>query len=143
MSGRCGEWCGWGVSGWGPGGAGAPPGQHGRKLAGRKMVILLRACRSSLCPCQCAVLEIVFVTTSLAVLRARLPELMPRDQHRLRRRADQAAALRDDGARERAFGQILAELDAAEARVEARPQAVPVITYPAELPVSQKKDEIA
>ena len=83
------------------------------------------------------------MTTSLADLRARLPELMPRDQHRLRRRADQAAALRDDGAREHAFGQILAELDTAEARLQARRQAVPVVTYPPELPVSQKKDEIA
>jgi ATP-dependent helicase HrpA len=90
-----------------------------------------------------AVLENAVVTTSLADLRARLPELMPRDQHRLRRRADQASALRDEGARERAFGQILAELDKAEARVEARRQAVPVISYPAELPVSQKKEEIA
>ena len=83
------------------------------------------------------------MTTSLADLRARLPELMPRDQFRLRRRADQAAALRDDGARERAFGQILAELDTAEARLQARRQGVPVVSYPPELPVSQKKDEIA
>jgi ATP-dependent helicase HrpA len=88
-------------------------------------------------------METATVTTSLADLRARLPELTPHDQLRLRRRADKAAALRDTRARERAFGQILAELDKAAARVEARRQAVPRISYPPELPISQKKDEIA
>ena len=57
------------------------------------------------------------MTTSLAGLRARLPELTQRDQLRLSRRADRAAALGDAAARERAFGQILAELDRAAARV--------------------------
>ncbi len=83
------------------------------------------------------------MTTSLAGLRARLPELTQRDQLRLSRRADRAAALGDAAARERAFGQILAELDRAAARVAARRQSVPVISYPPELPISQKKDEIA
>jgi ATP-dependent helicase HrpA len=83
------------------------------------------------------------VTTSLAAVRARLPELTQRDQQRLRRRADQAAALRDETARERAFGKLLAELDRAEAVVARRRAAVPVISYPPELPISQRKDEIA
>jgi ATP-dependent helicase HrpA len=83
------------------------------------------------------------VTTSLAELRARLPELTHRDQLRLRRRADKAAGLRDETARQRAFGQLLAELDRAEAVVARRRAAVPVISYPPELPISQKKDEIA
>ena len=81
--------------------------------------------------------------TSLADLRARLPELTHRDQLRLSRRADKAAALRDSAARERAFGQLLAELDEAAAVVEKRRESVPVISYPPELPISQKKDEIA
>ena len=80
---------------------------------------------------------------SLAELRTRLPGLMLRDQRRLGRRGEQAAALRDTGAREQALGQVLAELDAAEIRVEARRRAVPAISYPPELPVSQLKDEIA
>ncbi len=83
------------------------------------------------------------MTTSLADVRARLPELTQRDQHRLSRRADRAAALRDARARQRAFGQILAELDQAAALVAARRQSVPVISYPPELPITQKKDEIA
>ncbi len=82
------------------------------------------------------------LTTSLADLRARLPELPQRDQLRLGRRADRAAALRDTEARERAFGEISTELDRAAARVAARRQSVPVISYPPELPISQKKDEI-
>src|SRR5258708_8975421 len=83
------------------------------------------------------------LTPALAELRARLPELMPRDQRRRGRRVENAAALRDAGARERALGQVSAELEAAAARVEARRGAVPVVTYPPELPVSQRKDEIA
>src|SRR6266571_4258094 len=68
---------------------------------------------------------------------------MLHDQRRLSRRAEQAAALRDANAREQALGQVCAELAVAEARVEARRRAVPVISYPPELPVSQLKDEIA
>jgi ATP-dependent helicase HrpA len=83
------------------------------------------------------------VSTSLADLRARLPQLTQQDQLRLRRRADQAAGLRDEAARGRAFGQLLADLDRAEAVVARRRAAVPVISYPPELPISQKKDEIA
>src|SRR5713101_4471494 len=88
-------------------------------------------------------MEIATLTPSLATLRARLPGLMLHDQRRLGRRAERAAALRDTGAREHALGQVLAELEAASARVEARRGAVPAISYPPELPVSQLKDEIA
>src|ERR1700760_3007609 len=85
----------------------------------------------------------IAVTTSLAELRARLPERTRRDHLRLRGRADRAPSLRDESARERAFGQLRAELDRAEAVVARRRAAVPVISYPPELPISQKKDEIA
>src|SRR5487761_1202668 len=88
-------------------------------------------------------LETATLTPTLAELREYLPALMPHDQRRLGRRAERAAALRDTGARERALGEVQAELAAAAARVQARRQAVPVISYPAELPVSQRKDEIA
>jgi ATP-dependent helicase HrpA len=88
-------------------------------------------------------METATLTPSLAQLRARLPGVMLRDQRRLSRRAGQAAGLRDAGARDQALSQILAELAAAEARVEARKRGVPAICYPPELPVSQLKDEIA
>ena len=83
------------------------------------------------------------MTRSLAQVRDRLPGVMLRDQRQLSRRATRAAGLRDSGARDQAFGQILAELAAAEARIEARRRGVPAIRYPPELPVSQLKDQIA
>jgi ATP-dependent helicase HrpA len=88
-------------------------------------------------------METATLPPSLAELRARLPGLTPRDQRRLGRRLDSAAALRDAAARDRAFGQVTTELEAAAARVEARRHAVPTVSYPPELPVSQRKDEIA
>ncbi|HEY2285950.1 MAG TPA: ATP-dependent RNA helicase HrpA [Streptosporangiaceae bacterium] len=83
------------------------------------------------------------MTSSLAELRAALPGLMLRDQRRLDRRIHQAAGLRDITARDQALSRLAGELDAAAARVQARRGAVPVISYPPELPVSQLKDEIA
>jgi ATP-dependent RNA helicase HrpA len=88
-------------------------------------------------------METAALTPTPADLRARLPELMLADRQRLARRLDRAAALRDGGPRERALGQVDRDIGAAEARVAARRLAVPVIGYPAELPVSQRKDEIA
>ncbi|HXB49463.1 MAG TPA: ATP-dependent helicase, partial [Streptosporangiaceae bacterium] len=83
------------------------------------------------------------MTASLAQLRARLPALMLADQRRLSRRADRALTMRDAAARERALGVLAADVAAAEQRIEARRGIVPVITYPAELPVSQRKAELA
>src|SRR5260370_34420266 len=88
------------------------------------------------CGFPCAVRETVTLTPSPAELRGRLPELMPRDQRRLGRRVENAAALRDAGAREQALGQVITELEAAAARLEARRRAVPVVSYPPALPVS-------
>ncbi len=76
-------------------------------------------------------------------LRSRLPELMLRDQHRLRRRIERAASLRGNGRRDLELGKLAADLDAAAERAQARRDSVPAISYPAELPVSQRKDEIA
>ncbi|WP_243725559.1 ATP-dependent RNA helicase HrpA [Actinomadura rubrisoli] len=78
----------------------------------------------------------------LADLRARLPQLMLRDQHRLRRRIDGAQKMRDAGRRAKATEEIAADVDAAERRAARRRAAVPAITYPAELPVAQKRDDI-
>src|SRR5215470_16835744 len=88
-------------------------------------------------------METATLTPSLAELRARLPGLMPRDQRRLARRLENAAAVRNAAQREEAFGQVVAELEAAVTRIEERRRAVPAISYPRQLPVSQRKEEIA
>jgi ATP-dependent helicase HrpA len=81
--------------------------------------------------------------SSLAELRRRLPGLMLADQRRLSRRADRAAAQRDAAARDRALAGLAAEIASAEARLADRAGSVPVITFPPELPVSQRKGELA
>src|SRR6266487_2615062 len=88
-------------------------------------------------------MEAAILTPSLADLRARLPGLMLPDQRRLGRRVEKAAALRGTAERERALGRVRAELEAAADRVEARRRSVPAVIYPPDLPVGQRKDDIA
>ncbi|WP_406045989.1 ATP-dependent RNA helicase HrpA [Micromonospora sp. NBC_00898] len=76
-------------------------------------------------------------------LHRRLPALMFRDQRRLQRRLDGVRRLRDPGRREAALAEISADVARAEARLASRRAAVPVITYPAQLPVSERRDDIA
>src|SRR5437879_6058682 len=76
----------------------------------------------------------------LAELQARLPELMLRDEHRLRRRIEGARKARDQ---ERVARQIAADIDAAELRARQRRESVPKPVYPEQLPVSRRKDDIA
>ncbi|PRX99786.1 ATP-dependent RNA helicase HrpA [Allonocardiopsis opalescens] len=78
----------------------------------------------------------------LAELRARLPELMPSDRRRLQRRLDGVRRVTDEARRAAAIAEIAADADRAEERVRGRRASVPPITYPAELPVSQKKDDL-
>ncbi|WP_033292263.1 ATP-dependent RNA helicase HrpA [Amycolatopsis jejuensis] len=75
----------------------------------------------------------------LAALRAQLPELMLRDEHRLRRRLDGARRARDQQAMAE---RIAADVETARLRVQLRRESVPKIEYPPELPVSRLKDEI-
>ncbi|MDK3255615.1 ATP-dependent RNA helicase HrpA [Blastococcus capsensis] len=76
-------------------------------------------------------------------LRERLAGLTLADEHRLRRRLDGLRRTRDPQARERQRERLAADVDAAEARMARRRAAVPVISYPAELPVSARRDDIA
>lgn len=80
--------------------------------------------------------------SSLATLRERLPELMSRDQGRLRRRLDGVRKIKDAAARERAVREITGEVERAEERVRARLAAVPKITYPGELPITARRSDI-
>ncbi|MEU1817932.1 ATP-dependent RNA helicase HrpA [Streptomyces roseifaciens] len=79
---------------------------------------------------------------AFADLAARLPELTLRDAQRLGRRLDGARRIRKPEARAAVLAEITAEVDTAELRVAGRRAAVPAVTYPEQLPVSQKKDEI-
>ncbi|RNG27385.1 ATP-dependent RNA helicase HrpA [Streptomyces botrytidirepellens] len=79
---------------------------------------------------------------ALSALLERLPELMLRDQQRLGRRLDGARRIRKPEARAAVLGEIAEDVERAELRVANRRAAVPDVTYPEELPVSQKKDDI-
>jgi ATP-dependent helicase HrpA len=67
---------------------------------------------------------------------------MTRDQNRLRRRVAAVRSARDEAARQALVEQLDADVAAAERRLARRQAAVPEITYPAELPISQRRDEI-
>jgi ATP-dependent helicase HrpA len=73
----------------------------------------------------------------------RLPDLLLRDERRLRRRLEGARSLRDTGRRQRGLNELTASVEQAERRVARRRAAVPDVSYPEELPVSQRRDEIA
>ncbi|MER5334782.1 ATP-dependent RNA helicase HrpA [Micromonospora sp. NPDC002717] len=82
-------------------------------------------------------------TDPVRELHRRLRPLMFRDQRRLQRRLDGVRRLRDPQRRDEALAEIAADVARAEARLESRRAAVPVVTYPAQLPVSERKDDIA
>ena len=69
--------------------------------------------------------------------RSRLSGLTLADEHRLGRRLDGLRRTRDPQARMRQRERIAADVVAAEERIARRRAAVPEISYPDELPVSQ------
>src|SRR2546430_12002247 len=74
--------------------------------------------------------------------RSSLPELMLRDERRLRRRLEGARKIKNAEAREQALREIDADIEAAAGRLADRRRAVPKLSYPAELPVSQRRRDI-
>ncbi|MCX3287565.1 ATP-dependent RNA helicase HrpA [Streptomyces sp. NEAU-H22] len=80
---------------------------------------------------------------ALGALAPRLTELSLRDAHRLGRRLEGARKIRKPEARAAVLAEIEAEVGRAEERMAARRALVPEVTYPEQLPVSQKKDAIA
>ncbi len=77
----------------------------------------------------------------VAALAERLPGLTLADEHRIARRLATAARTRDG--RDHALTAVAAAIAAAEDAVAARRAAVPAISYPAELPVSARRADIA
>ncbi|MEV6244612.1 ATP-dependent RNA helicase HrpA [Streptomyces sp. NPDC051742] len=82
------------------------------------------------------------MSTSFAALQSVLAEVSLRDSHRLGRRLEGARRIRKPEAREAVLDEIAAEAAKAKERVDGRASRVPAVTYPEQLPVSQKKDEI-
>ncbi|MDT0440234.1 ATP-dependent RNA helicase HrpA [Streptomyces sp. NPDC005840] len=80
---------------------------------------------------------------ALGALAPRLTELSLRDAHRLGRRLEGARKIRKPEARAAVLAEIEAEVDRAEERMGRRRGRVPSVSYPEQLPVSQKKDVIA
>ncbi|HWT22255.1 MAG TPA: ATP-dependent RNA helicase HrpA, partial [Solirubrobacteraceae bacterium] len=74
----------------------------------------------------------------LADLRAQLGELTLRDEHRLGRRLERLRGGGDAAGR----AKLEAEIERARARVERRRAAVPPVSYPPELPVSARRDDL-
>jgi len=82
-------------------------------------------------------------TPAVGDLRIRINDLLPRDERRLQRRLEGTRRIRDEESRAAALAEIAAEVDQANARLVARLAAVPPISFPQALPVSQRKDDIA
>ena len=80
---------------------------------------------------------------SLAEVVARLEGLTTYDREQLGRRLERVRTTKDARRRAEALQGVIGAVEQAERRVEVRRTAVPEITYPPELPVSQLKDEIA
>ncbi|NEE02797.1 ATP-dependent RNA helicase HrpA [Phytoactinopolyspora halotolerans] len=80
---------------------------------------------------------------SVADLRSRLAELSIRDEHRLRRRLDGLGKIRGADRKAEAIRAVSTEIEAAQKRIAARASSVPPLIYPDQLPVSQRKDDIA
>ncbi|MGW7414963.1 ATP-dependent RNA helicase HrpA [Streptomyces sp. NPDC054863] len=83
------------------------------------------------------------MSTSLADLQATLAQSSLRDAHRLGRRLEGARRIRKPEARQAVLDEIAVEAEKSAARVAVRASRVPTITYPENLPVSQKKQDIA
>ncbi|MFJ5138554.1 ATP-dependent RNA helicase HrpA [Streptomyces sp. NPDC088707] len=82
------------------------------------------------------------MSTSFAALQSVLAEVSLRDSHRLGRRLEGARRIRKPEARAAVLDEIAVEAAKAKERVDGRASRVPAVTYPEQLPVSQKKDEI-
>ncbi|MFF1914463.1 ATP-dependent RNA helicase HrpA [Streptomyces sp. NPDC058239] len=82
------------------------------------------------------------MSTSFADLQSQLGQLSLRDAHRLGRRLEGARRIRKPEARQTVLDEIATEAGKAAERLALRATRMPALSYPEQLPVSQKKDEI-
>ncbi|MGE6301170.1 ATP-dependent RNA helicase HrpA [Serratia liquefaciens] len=78
----------------------------------------------------------------LAALSAQLGELMLRDQQRLQRRLQGARKIKNPDAQLAVVAELESDITAALQKVQSRAASCPKVTYPENLPVSQKKQDI-
>ncbi|QKJ87230.1 ATP-dependent RNA helicase HrpA [Paramixta manurensis] len=82
-------------------------------------------------------------TSPLAALWSRLDEVSLRDRQRFQRRLQGAKKIKNPAALREVAESLRHEIDAAQQRIQQRRAATPVITFPENLPVSQKQQDIA
>lgn len=82
------------------------------------------------------------MSTSFADLQSQLGQLSLRDAHRLGRRLEGARRIRKPEAQQAVLDEIAAQATKAAGRLALRAGRMPDLSYPEQLPVSQKKDEI-
>ncbi|WP_392752837.1 ATP-dependent RNA helicase HrpA [Streptomyces sp. LN590] len=82
------------------------------------------------------------MSTSFVDLQSQLGQLSLRDAHRLGRRLEGARRIRKPEAQQAVLDEIATQAGKAAERLAGRAARVPALSYPEELPVSQKKDEI-
>lgn len=82
------------------------------------------------------------MSTSFADLQSQLGQLSLRDAHRLGRRLEGARRIRQPEAQQDVLDEIAAQATKAAGRLALRAGRMPALSYPEQLPVSQKKDEI-
>lgn len=82
------------------------------------------------------------MSTSFADLQSQLAQLSLRDAHRLGRRLEGARRIRKPEAQQAVLDEIAAQAGKAAGRLTQRAARMPAVSYPEQLPVSQKKDEI-
>ncbi|MGW1494633.1 ATP-dependent RNA helicase HrpA [Streptomyces sp. NPDC002402] len=82
------------------------------------------------------------MSTSFADLQTLLAGASLRDAHRLGRRLEGARRIRKPETRQAVLDEIVTEAERSSARTALRATRVPEVTYPEQLPVSQKKDVI-
>ncbi|MGW3656451.1 ATP-dependent RNA helicase HrpA [Streptomyces sp. NPDC005151] len=82
------------------------------------------------------------MSTSFADLQSQFGHVSLRDAHRLGRRLEGARRIRKPEARQAVLDEIATQAGKAAERLAGRAERMPALSYPEELPVSQKKDEI-
>ncbi|EOX1585691.1 ATP-dependent RNA helicase HrpA [Vibrio cholerae] len=80
---------------------------------------------------------------SAASLKKALGECLIKDRFRFSKRIDGASRIKNESARNAVFDEIALDIAQSMMVVEQRKQQMPKIEYPALLPVSQKRDDIA